>query len=96
MEIVTSSNTVTITGNIKSINDYQSIKSTLDGLKGSNSTIVLELKDSISITSSIIGYFNKLVLKDKINVQMKVGNPQLMELLDDLNLTKTFNAKRGY
>ncbi|MFT5659830.1 MAG: SUMO ligase MMS21 Smc5/6 complex component [Sulfurimonas sp.] len=92
MEIVTSSNTVTITGNIKSISDHQNIKNSLDALKGSNSTIIVELKDSISITSSVIGYFNKLVLKDKIRLEMKIGNPQLMELLDDLHLSKTFNA----
>ena len=92
MEIVTSSNIVTITGNIKSVSDYQRIKSSMDTLKTSHSTMIIELKDSISITSSIIGYFNKLVLKDKIGLEMKIGNPQLIELLNDLNLTKIFRA----
>ena len=92
MEIVTSSNVLTITGNIKSVGDYQSIKSSLDVVKGSNNSIIVELKDSISITSSVIRCFNTLVLKDKRHVQMKVGNSKLMELLNDLNLTKTFNA----
>ena len=93
MEITNNANTVSITGNVKSVNDFQSIKTTLDNMKTSNSRIVIELKDSISITSSVIGYFNKLILKDKINLHLVVGNEQLMQLLHDLNLVKIFNAK---
>ena len=94
MEIRTSSNTATITGNIKSVSDFQGIKSSLDTLKATNSSITINIKDSISITSSIIGYFNKLVLKDKIKMEIKVGNPQLMDLLQDLNLIKVFNVRQ--
>jgi hypothetical protein len=94
MEITTSSNTATIIGNIKSVSDFQNIKSSLDTLKTVNRSIVINIKDSISITSSVIGYFNKLVLKDKIQMQIKVGNSQLMDLLQDLNLVKVFNAKQ--
>lgn len=94
MNISTSSNTVTITGNIKSINDFQNIKAALDSIKASHTSITVELKDSISITSSVIGYFNKLVLKDKIKFNIKVGNSQLLELLDDLNLRQTFNVTK--
>ncbi len=94
MDISSSANIVKITGNIKSVGDFQSIKSTIDAIKGSTSTITLDIQDSISITSSVIGYLNKLVLKDSIDLNMKVGNAQLMELLNDLNLTGTFKAKR--
>ena len=94
MDISTSSNTVTITGNIKSINDFQNIKATLDSIKASNGSITVDLKDSISITSSVIGYFNKLVLKDKIKFNIRVGNSQLLELFDDLNLRQTFNVTK--
>jgi len=80
MEISRSSNTVTITGNIKSVSDFQSIKTTLDAVKTSSSTITINIEDSISITSSVIGYFNKLVLKDNINLNMNVGNEQLIAL----------------
>lgn len=93
MEISVSGNAVTISGNIKSVSDYQTIKTSLDALIR-NSSIIINIKDSISITSSVIGYFNKLVLKDKINVQMNIGNEQLMELLQDLNLASVFNAKK--
>ena len=94
MDISSSANTITITGNIKSVNDFQSIKSTIDSIKDSTSTITIDIRDSISITSSVIGYLNKLVLKDSIDLNMKVGNKQLMLLLEDLNLTGTFKAKR--
>ncbi|MCD6191718.1 MAG: hypothetical protein J7K14_09315 [Sulfurimonas sp.] len=94
MDISSSANEVTITGNIKSVNDFQSIKSTIDSIKDSTSTITIDIQDSISITSSVIGYLNKLVLKDSIDLNMKVGNKQLMLLLEDLNLTGTFKAKR--
>ena len=94
MQITTSGNMAVITGNIKSVSDFQEIKNSLDMLKTNNSTIIVEVKDSISITSSVIGYLNKLVLKDKKTLQLKVGNPQLLELLDDLNLVRVFNAKK--
>jgi len=94
MDISSSANTVKITGNIKSVSDFQSIKSTIDSITDSSSTITLDIQDSISITSSVIGYLNKLVLKDSIDLNMKIGNEQLMNLLEDLNLTGTFKARR--
>jgi len=96
MEITTSGNTVTIKGNIKSVADYQEIRSTIDSIVfGGNNSITIYIVDSLSITSSVIGYFNKLVLKDKIDLSLKVGNPQLMELLNDLNLTSVFKATKA-
>ncbi|MDF1875074.1 hypothetical protein JHD48_04930 [Sulfurimonas sp. SAG-AH-194-I05] len=94
MEIATSGNTVTIKGNIKSVNDFQSIKTTLDSLSVSSKVIQVRLVDSISITSSVIGYFNKLVLRDKIDLSLHVGNAQLMDLLEDLNLSKVLKAQK--
>ncbi len=94
MDISSFANTVKITGNIKSVSDFQSIKSTIDSITDSNSTITLDIQDSISITSSVIGYLNKLVLKDSIDLNMKVGSEQLMNLLEDLSLTGTFKARR--
>ena len=94
MDISTSSNKVTINGNIKSINDFQEIKSTFDSLKVAHNSLIVEILDSISITSSVIGYFNKLVLKDKVALQLNVGNVQLLDLLDDLNLTGMLKVKK--
>jgi len=95
MEISTSSNDVTIKGNIKTVSDFQQIKQLLDNVVASHKTITLNITDSLSMTSSVIGYFNKLVLKDEINIQMRIGNQQLLELLTDLNLASTFNAKKA-
>ncbi len=94
MEITLSSNTATIKGNIKSISDFSEIKSLLDSLTSQKKSIVIKITDSLSITSSVIGYFNKLILKDKINIDMQIGNAQLMDLISDLNLASTFNARK--
>ena len=95
MNISTTSNIATIEGNIKSINDFQEIKAAIDAMITSQDTITITIADSLSITSSVIGYLNKLVLKDSINISMKVGNSQLLELLNDLNLTRVFNARKA-
>ncbi|MBL0709370.1 MAG: hypothetical protein JJW00_09995 [Sulfurimonas sp.] len=94
MNIESSSNTITITGNIKSIADFSQIKSKTDSLVILNKDIVVTIVNSLSITSSVIGYFNKIILKDGVNVQMRVGNDQLLSLIDDLNLVSTFNARK--
>ena len=94
MEISVSSNTVVITGNIKTISDYQQIKENVDNLTKNHQHIIITIQDSISITSSVIGYLNKLVLKDTIDVEIKVGNAQLMELFEDLNLVSLFKVKK--
>ena len=94
MTITSSSNSVTIKGNIKSIGDFQDIKNHIDGMVGQHMSIVLNIVDSISITSSVIGYFNKLVQKDGISIQMLIGDEQLMSLVDDLNLKTVFKARK--
>lgn len=94
MEIKSESNIITITGNIKSIANFSEIKIVCDNVTLDHKNIVCNIVDSLSITSSVIGYFNKLVLKDKIRIDMRIGNEQLFHLIDDLNLVSTFNAKR--
>jgi hypothetical protein len=94
MDISVSSNIVTITGNIKTVNDFQNIKTNIDAVVSSQKSIVVNLVDSLSITSSVIGYFNKLVLKDKIDLTLGVGNEQLIELLEDLSLKSLFKARK--
>lgn len=94
MEIETSVNNITITGNIKSVSDFQSIKEVVDSVIIQHKQININILNSLSITSSVIGYLNKLVLKDNIDIRMYVGNEQLLNLLDDLNLILTFKAKR--
>jgi hypothetical protein len=94
MEISSSSSNITITGNIKSISDFSQIKSVIDNTITQHKNIVINIIDSLSITSSVIGYFNKLILKDNINIEMRIGNEQLMHLIKDLNLDSTFKARK--
>mgnify|MGYP000556095418 CR=1 FL=1 len=94
MELSQNLNKLTITGNIKTVSDFQDIKNLLDEITASHNSVVLHIVDSISITSSVIGYFNKLVLKDEIDLQINIGTEELLELFDDLNLTDTFKAKK--
>lgn len=95
MDISVSNSTITILGNIKSVADYQTLKSTIDTVAKNHDNINIQIPESISITSSIIGYINKLILKDKKNITMSIGSEQLMELLEDLNLATLFKAKKS-
>jgi len=94
MDISTNSNRITIEGNIKSNSDFQAIKSSVDAVVRTNKSIILDVKDSLSFTSATIGYFTKLVMKDKIDVHINVGDKDLYNLLDDLNLVSIFKLKR--
>ena len=96
MKISTQTNTIVISGNIKSISDLQTIKQSIDGVVKNHKNIIIKIEDSLSITSSVIGYLNKLVLKDGVEISMMVGNSQLMHLLEDLNLISMFNVKMVY
>lgn len=95
MQLDIRGNQVKISGNMKSVMDYKELKTALDSVSQEHKTIVLEVVDSISITSSIIGYLNKLVLKDKINLSMHVGNALLFELLDELSLIDLFHVTKA-
>ena len=95
MEITSSSNTINITGNIKSISNFSEIKNIVDRVVTQHKSITINIIDSLSIISSVIGYFNKLILKDNINIEMRIGNEQLMHLLTDLNLASTFKARKA-
>jgi len=95
MDISVSGNIVTLKGNIKSIQDYQEIKATIDEMIKTQKSILLHIVDSISIISSVIGYLNKIVLKDNIDLSITVGDEQLMELFEDLNLVSLFQVKKA-
>ena len=95
MDISVSGNLITLKGNIKSIQDYQEIKATIDEMMKTQKSILLHIVDSISIISSVIGYLNKIVLKDNIDLSITVGDEQLMELFEDLNLISLFQVKKA-
>ena len=54
------------------------------------SMVILE---SMSMPSSVIGFFVKLINRDKVKVEMRIQDPRLLELLAELNLTALFGAR---
>jgi len=94
MKIKTAQSRIIITQNIKSIADFQAIKLAVDSAIEDSSYLTIEILDSISITSSVIGYFNMLVHTKNIDLHLHVKNLKLIALLEDLSLVKAFNAKQ--
>ena len=87
-------NKVVVEGNVKSIEHYNQLKSTVDGVLVNNKNIVVTLVDSISLTSSVIGYFSKLVNVNCVVLELYVSDDGLYELLDDLGLMQLFHVKK--
>ncbi|MDR2401597.1 MAG: hypothetical protein LBD73_08110 [Deferribacteraceae bacterium] len=92
MEIkVINPNEITISGNIKTVSDYLEIKGTISSLlKDGGKELAVSLPDSVSITSSVIGYFLKLVYQDGVKLRVLVGDQRLAKLLEDLRLAEAF------
>jgi hypothetical protein len=88
------SNELTISGNIKSIEDGTAIKEAINGFKKEGATgVLLRIQDSFSMTSTVIGFLMKLVNIDKIRVSLLVGDVRLYQLLDELSLVQAFNIR---
>jgi hypothetical protein len=94
MEIKSSGDNLHIFGNIKSISHYHAISKELDNLLINTTNIKIHIMDSISITSSVIGYLCKLVTTTKSSLSLFVKDEGLHELLEDLNLIKLLNVKK--
>ena len=87
-------NELTITGNIKSIEDGMEIKTAIKTLHNKGAErILLRIQDSFSMTSTVIGYLMRLVNLDKIPVSLVVGDHRLYQLLEELSLVQPFNVR---
>lgn len=85
-----------ITGEIKTISDYQSIKKTIqEAVDGGASTISIAIEDAQTITSSVVGYLLKLVNLNNVNVTLSAKNNKLYKMLEDLVLIDVFNVTQG-
>ena len=95
MEITVQGNHITIDGNIKTPENYLTIKNTVQTIidKGADS-IVFSINNSLSMTSSVIGYLMKVVKVDKVHLSVYVGDERLMELMEELDLIDVFGVKR--
>ena len=87
---------ITITGNIKTTDDYLAIRRHCQDLVDAGvRTFSLRIHESMSMPSSVIGYFVKLIKRDRVEIAMFIEDPRLLELLDELGLTGTFGARRA-
>ena len=96
MEIKASgTNEVSIIGNIKTMADYQDIKRVMqEQIEAGANALTVKIPDSFSITSSVIGYFLKVINKDGITLSLQIKDERLMKILKDLNLIDLFNVKK--
>lgn len=46
------------------------------------------------MTSSVIGFFIKVIFQDKVSIHVYVKDDRLYSLLEDLNLIETFKVKK--
>ena len=87
-------NELTITGNIKSIEDSMEIKEAIIILqKKGAKNLLFRIQDSFSMTSTVIGHLMKLVNLDKIPVSLVVGDRRLYELFEELSLVHVLNVR---
>ncbi|MDR0453244.1 MAG: hypothetical protein LBH05_00360 [Deferribacteraceae bacterium] len=92
---INSSSEIVVYGNIKNVNDYQEIKRIVtEMLREGSGQLNIKMPDSFSITSSIIGYFLKLVYQDGIKLSIMVSDERLFCLMNDLRLTEAFNVQK--
>jgi hypothetical protein len=85
---------VTITGNIKSTADYLELRQVvMEIVHLGVAAITLQVRDSLSMPSSVIGFFVKLIRRDQIKVTMVIQDRRLLELLEELDLADLFGAR---
>ena len=90
----TSANEMSILGNFKTTEDYLAIRALATELvAGGAAFLTLTIQESLSMPSSVIGYFVKLINRDKIRVTMLIQDKRLLELLEELSLLELFGAR---
>jgi hypothetical protein len=95
MELVrTSANEITITGNIKTTDDYLEIRKLVTAMvAGGAAALTLHIHESLSMPSSVIGFFLKVASRDQVRLTMLIQDQRLLELLDELGLADLFGAR---
>ena len=92
MELKVAGSTVEVNGIIKTIEDVENIK---DVASSTNSNaITLKIVDSFAMPSALIGYLIKLKQLENKQINLKIVDEGLYELVQDLNLDRDFNLQR--
>jgi hypothetical protein len=87
-------NTIRLRGEVRTIENYTEIKTAVTSFIASGEKdLIIEITDSMTITSSIIGFFTKIIHRDGINLSLLIHDQRLFSLLEDLNLIKLFNVR---
>jgi hypothetical protein len=90
----TSTTELTITGNIKTTADYLAIRQEVtEMVEAGASALTLHIDECFSMPSSVIGFFVKLIQRDRIRVAMAIEDRRLLELLQELSLAEMFGAR---
>jgi anti-anti-sigma regulatory factor len=89
---------VSVIGNIKSASDATMIRTAIQKLANEQmeKPIVLDIKDSFIITSSVIGALVKFINKDKLDIRLNIGNPELYAMLEEMELHRLFKATKAH
>ncbi len=83
-----------VEGIVKTILDSKNLIDKLREMYDTYDTVTLEIKDSFVLPSSVIGYINKSVMKDKKHIKILAHDKELIDLFDMLSLTKLFNVEK--
>jgi len=92
MELKVTGNSIEIKGIIKTIEDVENIKSSIESMN--SNVITLTIVDSFAMPSALIGYLIKLKQLEGKQINLRIGDEGLYELVQDLNLNKDFNIQR--
>jgi len=84
---------IKIEGVIKSVSDSQAIKDALNSC-GNIKYVNIDIIDSFSITSSVIGFLLKKKQGDNVSLTIKVNDARIYELFQSLNLVEVLNVKK--
>ena len=92
VEIQQNLNRIIITGNINCMEDCFKIKKEIELILPKEKFLVVELRDSLFITASFIGYLLKLINVDNVYIELKIGRSELFDILLDKKIVELFNA----
>ena len=92
---VESPGVITVHNNIKSVSHYQPIKEALESeISKGNKNLTIELENSFSITSSVIGVFIKTKSLDGVNLNLRVKDERAYMILEKLKLIELLGVER--
>ncbi len=92
MNIKVENNNIIIEGLVRGNSEVAEIKTTISNLTSKSVSIIFQ--DSYVIPSSLIGYLLKSIHDDKIDLNIKVKQHELYELLDRLNLISALKVSK--